>query len=471
MANPYKTHWHNRRAAHWLRKNPERDAGTRTAPECIVLGGDDSGESPPAVRIFLGTEPGQYRATRTFIWSVMKVRNPARRYEIYLMSDLAGIVRDKWKTGFTNYRYAIPHFAGGAGRAIYNDVDQIYLSDPAKLFDMDMQGKGILAIDAKENSVMLIDCDVISPLWPLKDVQAGQKHPHFKSAVIDNNLLGEMPGTWNARDGEYPIEETDCLHYTTLHKQPWKPFPDLLRYETNPLGGVWHDLEREADAAGFLLFTRAAPSNESKELISLYEQMHAGGEEAATANPDVPNPFEGWSLSKHTGAVHDLIKASGATRLLDYGAGKAASYTLPPDGDLAGSIRIHEAWPEVSICCYDPGHAPFSNLEDGQFDGVISTDVVEHLAPFDVAWVLDEIFMRAEHFVYVVAACYPAKKILPNGRNAHSVVEPPYWWHQQMALTARHYPDIDWVLICETRGATGKKVRNEFRKGQQSPLD
>ncbi|MEM8791725.1 MAG: class I SAM-dependent methyltransferase [Pseudomonadota bacterium] len=471
MANPYKTHWHNRRAAHWLRKAPERAAGTRAAPECIVLEAEGQDSRKPAVRIFLGTEPGQYRATRTFIWSVMKVRDSSRRYEIYLMCDLAGIDREGWKTGFTNYRYAIPHLAGGTGRAIYNDVDQIYLSDPALLFDKEMNGKGVLAIDQKENSVMLIDCDIMGARWTLEDVQAGEKHAHFKGIVADNDLFAPMPGTWNSRDGEYPIEETDCLHYTTLHTQPWKPFPDLLRYDDNPHGGVWHKLEREADAAGYLMFTRDAPSAESRELISLYEQMHEGGAEAAKANPDVPNPFLGWSLSKHTGAIRSLIDESGSKHLLDYGAGKAASYTVPAGADPAGAVRAHAEWPGVSVHCYDPGHPPFSTLEDGPFDGVISTDVVEHLAPFDVAWTLDEMFARARRFVYVVAACYPAKKVLPNGRNAHSVIEPPYWWHQQMALTARRYPDVDWRLVCETRGPLGAKVRNVISKDQPSPLD
>ena len=109
----------------------------RERPECIVLDADadvePSGKAP--VRVYLGTEPGQQRAERVFVWSVEQVRDRARRYEIYLMKDLAGFDRRLWLTGFTNYRFAIPHLAGGSGRAIYNDVDQVYLVDPAELFD------------------------------------------------------------------------------------------------------------------------------------------------------------------------------------------------------------------------------------------------------------------------------------------------------------------------------------------------
>jgi len=97
-----------------------QDVGIRTQPECIVLGVRE-GVSPsakPPVRIFLGTQLAQYRAERVFFWSVEQVRDPSREYEIYLMKELRGFNRRGWLTGFTNYRFAIPHFAGGSGKAI-----------------------------------------------------------------------------------------------------------------------------------------------------------------------------------------------------------------------------------------------------------------------------------------------------------------------------------------------------------------
>src|SRR5215831_13561547 len=122
--------------------------GARAQPECVVLGVRD-GVTPsakPPVRIFLGTELAQYRAERIFFWSIEQVRDPSRVYEIYLMKELAGFDRRGWLTGFTNYRFAISHFAGNSGRAIYNDVDQVYLADPGELFDSDLGGHGFLAL-------------------------------------------------------------------------------------------------------------------------------------------------------------------------------------------------------------------------------------------------------------------------------------------------------------------------------------
>lgn len=145
-----------------------RHAGTaHTQPDCVRLEpkpGTTPSDKPP-VRIFLGTEAFQFRAERVFIWSVERVRDPARAYEIYLMRDFAGFKRRLWLTGFTNYRFTIPELAGGQGRAIYNDVDQIYLRDPAELFDLDMGPAGVLSINDRDTSVMLIDCQRMIELW------------------------------------------------------------------------------------------------------------------------------------------------------------------------------------------------------------------------------------------------------------------------------------------------------------------
>ena len=92
-----------------------RSPGVRARPECRVLGvrhGATPSPRPP-VRIFLGTEPAQHRAERVFVWSIEQVRDPGRVYEIHLMSDLAGFRRLGWLTGFTNYRFAVPHLAAG----------------------------------------------------------------------------------------------------------------------------------------------------------------------------------------------------------------------------------------------------------------------------------------------------------------------------------------------------------------------
>ncbi len=222
------------------------DSGMRERPTCVVLGVKD-GATPspkPPVRVFLGTEPAQYRAERIFMWSIERVRDPSRVYEIHLMKELAGFDRRRWLTGFTNYRYAIPHFAGGFGRAIWNDVDEIYLADPAELFDTEMGDHGFLTIPRlgpkrrTDSSVMLIDCARMAPIWPLEATQREGSKSLLDRAVAIPGLHGELAPEWNSRDEEYVEGRSKLIHYTVLHTQPWQPLPRVFVYQRNPVGRV-----------------------------------------------------------------------------------------------------------------------------------------------------------------------------------------------------------------------------------------
>jgi hypothetical protein len=232
------------------------------APERVLLP-RRPGAAPdprPPVRIFLGSEAAQQRAERVFVWSIERVRNPAREYEITLMRDLPGFDRRGWTTGFTNYRFAIPHLCDGRGRAIYNDVDQIYLCDPAELFDQGLEGVGFRAIAPDDPSVMLLDCARMADVWTLERARREGKRRLIARALAAPGLYGELDPRWNVRDAERPEGEAKLVHFTTLHTQPWRPFPDRFVYQEHPVGPRWHALERSADEAGFELHTRERPS-------------------------------------------------------------------------------------------------------------------------------------------------------------------------------------------------------------------
>jgi mitochondrial fission protein ELM1 len=211
------------------------------------------------VRIFVGTEAVQFRAERVLLWSIERVRDPAREYEIHLLKDLVGFDRSLWLTGFTNYRYAIPELSGFVGRAIYNDVDQIYLDDPAKLFDTDMGNHGVLSIDDRDTSVMLIDCARLADTWNLRAARTANRRKLETPLRKRPGLWGRLDGAWNARDGEYSPQRSRLVHYTTIHAQPWRPQPRDYVYRGNSAAGIWLELERQADSAGFNVFRASQP--------------------------------------------------------------------------------------------------------------------------------------------------------------------------------------------------------------------
>jgi hypothetical protein len=464
----FKTYLRHRKLGGLLRPHTERQPGQRDTMELVrldVVAGAVPSSKPP-VRIFLGTESDQYRAERVFIWSILQTRDPTRIYEIYLMKDIEGFDRRSWKTGFTNYRYAIPTWAEGEGRAIYNDTDQIYLSDPAELFDTDMAAAGVLAVDGRDTSVMLIDCEKMIAVWHFEDARQGKRHRHFREAMHNNDLWGQLPAVWNARDAEYVPGTSRLLHFTTLQTQPWRPFPRELRYRPNPDGEVWFDLEREADAARFTAFTKERPSRRFGELLEQYRILHQTGERNLELVAE--ETFNGKSLSRHIDDIADLARRHGASDLLDYGCGKALFYAPVPDEPETSRLRRHPQLPGVTITCYDPGYEPFAATYEGPFGGVVSTDVLEHIPEEDIGWVLNEIFGAARKFVYLVAACYPARKTLPNGENAHCTLCSAAWWRGQMEVAARQYPNVQWTLCTVEKARLGKHRRLHHGQGNPS---
>lgn len=460
---------------------PRRE-GDRKVPVRVVLPAEaGASEEKPTVRIYLGTEPAQFRAERIFVWSIEQVRDRTRRYEIYLMKDLAGFERKGWKTGFSHYRYAIPALAGSEGRAIYNDVDQIYFRDPSELFDMNMGQAAVMAITDKDNSVMLLDCAKLAELWTLAEVQHSTKHKPFRVRVQERGQWGKLPAEWNARDHEFVPGESKLLHFTTLHRQPWQPFPRELKYEPHEQARVWLDMENAADEEGFYLFSKDHPSDRYRELLGFYQTMHVEGFHKDDAGKSVQRTgkpektFVGKSLIEHIPHIAGLARETGAQSILDYGSGKASLYHDHPDKAPGSRYKVRPEWPGVMVTCYDPGYEPFAEPYGDHYDGVITTDVLEHIPEEDIAWVLDELFARAGLFVYAVAACYPAKKLLPDGTNAHCTLQPPDWWVGQMSQVARRHPDVRWMLctqehsllsLNQRRGLTRKGVRDRFFSGQ-----
>ncbi|MGH8664217.1 MAG: hypothetical protein ACREUX_08110, partial [Burkholderiales bacterium] len=254
--------------------NHSRVAALTTADalqlDCVTFAAapDAATSGKPPVRIFLGTEQAQQRAERVFLYSLSRFRDPARVYHVYLMKDLPGFDRRGWRTGFTHYRFAIPEIAGGHGRAIYNDVDQIYLADPGALFDLDLQGCGYRSIASNDTSVMIIDCVRMLRWWNLQAAQAGGKRELLATPAAEPGLWGPLDAAWNARDFEYRAGESKVLHYTTLHLQPWRPTPEQYSYHPHPLGALWLQFEREADAQRYQPFTREHPSGGYRRLLA-----------------------------------------------------------------------------------------------------------------------------------------------------------------------------------------------------------
>ena len=125
--------------------------------------------------------------------------------------------------------------------------------------------------------------------------------------------------------------------------------------------------------------------------------------------------------SKILSTINPFLKQYQPTSVLDFGCGHGA---------LMNSI--HEAYPNIQVDGYDPGSATHSKMPVQSFDCVVSADVFEHIEPEHLDATLQLISSKILRCGWFRIACYPAKKHLPDGRNAHLIIELPAWWHNKI---------------------------------------
>ena len=197
-------------------------------------------------------------------------------------------------------------------------------------------------------------------------------------------------------------------------------------------------------------YSRSNPSPRFRELLEQYRAMHRDGD--VRRGTPAEQTFDGKSLPRQAQRIRKLIQRTGAKTLLDYGCGKGRQYQpakiLDNGAVIANSIQ--EYWGVESIRCYDPGHAPFSALPEGRFDGVVCTDVLEHCPEEDLPWIVGELFGYARLFVFANVACYPAAKKLPNGENAHCTIRPVEFWKEIFGKSAAAGGNPLWEVWADT---------------------
>jgi hypothetical protein len=102
--------------------------------------------------------------------------------------------------------------------------------------------------------------------------------------------------------------------------------------------------------------------------------------------------------------------------VLDYGAGK----------------RLLEKGLGFPIRNYDPGILGMDSPPEPS-DVVACIDVLEHIEPDLIDNVIDDLARVTRRIGYFEISTVPAMKNLPDGRNAHLIIQPPEWWEEQLA--------------------------------------
>jgi len=120
------------------------------------------------------------------------------------------------------------------------------------------------------------------------------------------------------------------------------------------------------------------------------------------------------SGSKWAQTVEKIAAKYEARSILDYGCGK---------GMLRGALLLGG----FDVTNYDPAIPEFSATPEPA-DLVCCNDVLEHIEPDCLDAVLDDLKRVTKRVGLFTIATGPAKKELPDGRNAHLIQQPMRWW-------------------------------------------
>jgi len=123
--------------------------------------------------------------------------------------------------------------------------------------------------------------------------------------------------------------------------------------------------------------------------------------------------------------AHYMMHLQGSS-ILDYGCGKGSLANVLP-------FKISE---------YDPA-IPGKDSPPEPHDVIVCTDVMEHIEPDCLDSVLAHIRSLMKREGFFVIATRPAKKCLPDGRNAHLIIEPWEWW---AAKLREHFRIVEFAV-------------------------
>lgn len=141
----------------------------------------------------------------------------------------------------------------------------------------------------------------------------------------------------------------------------------------------------------------------SQHHIDIYSKIHK------------ETPF--GKRSKFPKYLEQFIEEVKPKSILDFGCGK---------GRLIEKIK--STFPSINVYGYDPANPEYHNrFNDKVFDLIISSDVLEHVEPEFIYETLNYLKNKSKYYYHLIA-CSPAKLILPDGRNAHLIIENDTWW-------------------------------------------
>jgi len=175
------------------------------------------------------------------------------------------------------------------------------------------------------------------------------------------------------------------------------------------------------------------------KIIEKYKFFHENGIKNMPGN----STFLGYSLTKWIVKIKEIIKITKSDSLIDFGCGKGFLYNNKFKIGEEEFINLSDFWNVEDIYLYDPGVEKYSTYPNKKYDGVICTDVIEHIPENDVIQFIDKLFNLSNKFIFFVIATIPASKYFDDGKNIHLCLKTKKDWNEIFLNFKKKYPNIN----------------------------
>lgn len=166
--------------------------------------------------------------------------------------------------------------------------------------------------------------------------------------------------------------------------------------------------------------------------------------------------------NKNIEAIKNFIRDNCPASVLDFGCAH---------GELISCLK--ENFPSINFEGYDPGVDEYNTFPNKRYDCLVCNDVIEHIEPEYLDTTLNSINELFSNQCWLIIACYPAKKLLPDGRNAHLTVQTPEWWIDKICKTMTKSRIISNEVVVKNPESDIRDKRTKrivVPKGQQKEL-
>ena len=179
------------------------------------------------------------------------------------------------------------------------------------------------------------------------------------------------------------------------------------------------------------------------EVIEKYKLFHENGFKKDNIITPGESTFLGYSLTKWILEIKEIININKCNSLLDFGCGKGFLYKNKFKINDQEYRNLLECWKLDDVYLYDPGVKEFSVYPVRKFDGLICTDVIEHIPENDILQFIDSLFKLSNKFIFVVIATIPATKFFDDGNNIHLCLKTKQEWEKIFVEFKDKYPLIN----------------------------